>query len=76
MEGSEGERGGQYHLQALHRDANRIGVGILTDKSLKTDVVDVRSQGDKVILVKLVVGDLVLNVISAYAFPGRPQWEC
>jgi len=42
-------------------------VGVLIDKSLKDDVVDVRRRGDRIILVKFVVGDLVLNVISAYA---------
>ena len=47
--------------------ANRNGVGVLIDKSLNDDVVDVRRQGDRIILVKLVIGDLVLNVISAYA---------
>ncbi|PVH38854.1 hypothetical protein PAHAL_5G370400 [Panicum hallii] len=47
---------------ALHRNP-----GILIDKSLKDGVVDVRRQGDRIILVRLVIGDLVLNVISAYA---------
>jgi len=47
--------------------ANRNGVGILIDKSLKDGVVDVKRHGDRIILVKLVLGDLVLNVISAYA---------
>ena len=51
--------------------ANRNGVGVLIDKSLKDDVVDVRRRGDRIILVKLVVVDLVLNVISAYAPPSR-----
>jgi uncharacterized membrane-anchored protein len=37
------------------------------DKSLKDEVVDIKRQGDKIILVKLLVGDLVFNVISAYA---------
>ena len=46
---------------------NRNGVGILINKSLKSGVVDVKRCGDRIILVKLVVGDLVLNVISAYA---------
>jgi hypothetical protein len=41
--------------------------GVLIDKSLKNGVVDVGRQGDTIILVKLVVGDLVLNVITAYA---------
>ena len=46
--------------------ANRNRV-VLIDKSLKNGVVEVRRQGDRIILVKLVVGDMVLNVISAYA---------
>jgi hypothetical protein len=47
--------------------ANKIGVGILINKSLKNGVVDVKRCGDWIIQVKLVFGDLVLNVISAYA---------
>jgi hypothetical protein len=39
----------------------------LIDRSLKDGVVDVRRQGDRIILVQLVVGDSALNVISAYA---------
>ena len=42
-------------------------VGVLIDKSLKNGVVRVRRQEDRIILVKLVIGDMVLNVISAYA---------
>jgi hypothetical protein len=42
------------------------GVGILKDKSLKDGVVDVRRQGDRIILIRLVVGDAASNVISAY----------
>jgi hypothetical protein len=36
-------------------------------KSLKDGVVDIKRQGSRIILVKLLVGDLVFNVISAYA---------
>ena len=39
----------------------------MIDKSLKDGVVEVRRQGDRIILVKLVINDMVLNVISAYA---------
>jgi hypothetical protein len=42
------------------------GVGIMLDKSLKDGVVVIKRQGNKIILVKLLVGDLVFNVISAY----------
>jgi hypothetical protein len=41
-------------------------VGIVLDKSLKDGVVDIKRQGDMIILVKLLVGDLAFNVISAY----------
>ncbi|GJN30239.1 hypothetical protein PR202_gb18529 [Eleusine coracana subsp. coracana] len=36
-------------------------------RSLKDGVVDVRRHGDRIILVRLIVGDSALNVISAYA---------
>jgi hypothetical protein len=36
----------------------------LIDKSLKNGVVDVKRQGDWIILLKLVIADLVLNTIS------------
>ena len=39
----------------------------MIDKSLKDGVVEVRRQGDMIILVKLVISDIVLNVISANA---------
>ena len=47
------------------RTSNKNGVGVLIDKSLKDGVVEVRRQGDRIILVKLVISDMVLNVISA-----------
>jgi exonuclease III len=47
--------------------ANKNRVGIVLDKSLKDGVVDIKQQGDRIILVKLLVGDLIFNVISAYA---------
>jgi exonuclease III len=46
---------------------NKNRVDIVLDKSLKDGVVDIKRQGDIIILVKLLVGDLVFNVISAYA---------
>ena len=42
-------------------------VEVLIDKSLKDGVVEVRRQGDRIILIKLVINDMVLNVISTYA---------
>jgi hypothetical protein len=47
--------------------ATKNGVDIVLDKSLKGGVVDIKRQEDRIILMKLLVGDLVFNVISAYA---------
>ena len=46
---------------------NKNGVGVLIYKSIKNGVVEVRTQEDRIILVKLVISDMVLNVISVYA---------
>ena len=43
------------------------GVGILIDRSFKDGVVEVRRRDDRIILIRMVVGDSVVNVISAYA---------
>jgi hypothetical protein len=45
---------------------NKNRVDIVLDKSLKDGVVDIKRQGDMIILVKLLVEDLVFNVISPY----------
>jgi exonuclease III len=47
--------------------SGRNGVGILIDRSFKDGVLDVKRQGGWIILVRLVVADITLNVISAYA---------
>jgi hypothetical protein len=47
--------------------STKNGVGIVLDKSLKDGVVDIKRQGDRIILVKLLIGNLIFNIISAYA---------
>jgi hypothetical protein len=56
-----------FKLWYIGTTANKNGVGIVLDKSLKDGVMDIKRQGDRIILVKLFVGDLIFNVISAYA---------
>jgi exonuclease III len=56
-----------FKLWYTGKKQSRNSVGILIDKSLKNEVVAVRRQGDRIIMIKLVFGDLVLNIISAYA---------
>jgi hypothetical protein len=59
--------GSGFKLWYTGTTSGRNGVRILIDKSLKDGVVDVKRQGDRIILLRLVIGDLVLNVLSAYA---------
>jgi hypothetical protein len=56
-----------FKLWYTDTTTNKNGVGIVLDKSLKDGVVDIKRQGDRIILVKLLVGNLIFNVISAYA---------
>jgi hypothetical protein len=56
-----------FKLWYTENTSTKNGVGIVLNKSLKDGVVDIKRQGDGIILVKLLVGDLVFNVISAYA---------
>jgi hypothetical protein len=58
MGGSEGEGSREYWLQVL---VFRFSRHYLIDKSRKDGVVDVRRNGDMIILVKLVVENLFLN---------------
>ncbi|XP_061357635.1 uncharacterized protein LOC133301939 [Gastrolobium bilobum] len=70
LNGTEGDQGisgpgGTRTLVGTNKSRN--GVGIMIDKSFRDKVVDVKRKGDRIILVKLVVGDLILNILSVYA---------
>jgi hypothetical protein len=69
MEGAKSKGGGRYRFKLWYtgNTSTKNDVGIVLDKSLKDRVVDIKRQGDRIILVKLLIGDLVFNVISAYA---------
>jgi hypothetical protein len=55
-----------FKLWYTSTTTNKNRVGIVLDESFKDGVVDIKRQGNMIILVKLLVGDLVFNVISAY----------
>ena len=46
---------------------SRNGVGIIVDKTLTQDVVDVKRAGDRIMAIKIVIEQELINVISAYA---------
>ena len=56
-----------YKLWCTGRDRNHNGVGVIIDKQLLDDAVEVRRKGDRILLVKLVLGREIFNVISVYA---------
>ena len=49
------------------RDRNRNGVGVIINKQLLKNVVEARRKGDRILLVKLILGREIFNVISVYA---------
>jgi exonuclease III len=55
-----------FKIWYTENTSTKNGVGIVLDKSLKDGVVDIKRQGDMIILVKLFIGGLIFNVISAY----------
>ena len=55
-----------HKLWYIGRDRNRNGIGIILDRQLVDEVVDVRRKGDKILLIKLILGDKTVNVINIY----------
>ena len=56
-----------FKLYYTGKYRNRNEVGIIVDKNFKDDIVIVIRKGDKLILVKLVLGENIINIVSAYA---------
>ena len=56
-----------FKLYYSGKQRNKNGIGIIVDKNLKKDVVNVIRKGDRIILIKLVIGRDIINIISAYA---------
>jgi hypothetical protein len=57
----------RFKLWYTGNTSTKNGIGIVLGKSLKDGVVDIKRQGDMIILVKLLIRDLIFNIISAYA---------
>jgi hypothetical protein len=56
-----------FKLWYTGKERSKNGVGILIDKRLNNEVIAVRRQENKIIMIKLIFGNLILNIISAYA---------
>jgi hypothetical protein len=55
-----------FKLWYTGNTSTKNSIGIMLDMSLKDGVVDIKRQEDSIVLVKLLVRDLIFNVISAY----------
>ncbi|KAH0470061.1 hypothetical protein IEQ34_001619 [Dendrobium chrysotoxum] len=53
------------------KSRTRNGVGVIIDKSLKDNVININRIGDRIMALKIVVDAKIINIISAYA----PQVE-
>jgi hypothetical protein len=58
-----------FKLWYTGNTSTKNGIDIVLDKRLKDGVVDIKRQGDRIILVKFFVGDLVLNLIILVLTP-------
>ncbi|KAM2569161.1 hypothetical protein TB2_009302 [Malus domestica] len=56
-----------FKLWYLGTNRTRNGVSIIVDKTLTQDVVEVKRVGDRIMAIKIVIGQELTNVISAYA---------
>ncbi|KAL4192792.1 hypothetical protein AMTRI_Chr06g173720 [Amborella trichopoda] len=57
-----------WNVRTLTRkDNNKNDIGKIVDKDLKNKVVNVKRIGDRLLLIKLVLGEEIINVISTYA---------
>ena len=61
------EMGNGYKLYYTGEDCKRNGVGIALSPGLKEGVLQVNWESDRLIWMKLAVGNVTVNVVSAYA---------
>ena len=56
-----------FKLWYSGKSRTRNGVGVIIDKSLKDNVIKINRIGDRILALKIVVDDKIVNIISAYA---------
>lgn len=55
-----------YRLWFTGKERHKNGVGVIVDNKLKESVVNVKRLGDRIIWIKLVLGEDTVHIISAY----------
>ncbi|KAL8254913.1 hypothetical protein R6Q59_033134 [Mikania micrantha] len=82
----KGKRGGEYNGYKLWHsgaDGAKNGVGFLVAKELQNTVLEVRRYNDRIMVLRMVLGEEVVTVVSAYAphvglgeTEKRQFWDC
>src|SRR5262249_31539766 len=65
--GSKAKRIDGYKLWYINKSNFRNDVAIIIDKDLKDKVVEIKRKSDRILAMKLVLGEEILNVVSTYA---------
>nr|XP_009757656.1 PREDICTED: craniofacial development protein 2-like [Nicotiana sylvestris] len=65
--GSKVSNADGYKLWYFGVVSGKNGVGILVDRDLRESMVEVRRVNDRIMFIKLVIGECTLNVVSAFA---------
>nr|XP_009788616.1 PREDICTED: uncharacterized protein LOC104236399 [Nicotiana sylvestris] len=73
--GSRAKDADGYKLWYSRVQRGKNGAGILVDRHLRESVVEVRRLNNRLMTIKLVVGDYTLNVVSTYAPQARLDKE-
>lgn len=55
-----------YNLWYRGKDKHRNGVGIIISNNLHKDVVDARPKDDRILVIKLVIGEEIINVLNVF----------
>ncbi|XP_048483178.1 craniofacial development protein 2-like [Plutella xylostella] len=61
-----------YKFFYCGKDGKRNGVGIVLDKDLKNNIIEINRVSDRIIYIRILLGDLALTIMSVYA----PQAGC
>eukprot|EP00794_Sanderia_malayensis_P005764 gene5764-6467_t len=65
------EMGDGYKLYYVGGDGKKNGVGVLLSPEMEDNVLEVKREPDRLIWMRMNVGKIELNIVSAYAPPSR-----
>ena len=55
-----------YKLWYVGKNNYKNGLSIIINRDLKDKVIEVKREGDRLLIVKVVIGEEILNIVSRY----------